>query len=648
MNQQPGLGRSEDPTVVFEEFQDSELEQSVPERFEKQVARYPERLAARGARYQFTYRQLNAAANRIARAILERRGPGEEPVGILLDNDALAVAAILGVLKAGKGYVPLDPALPPERLAYFVSDSTTELIVTSTAHESLAGLITPPDQVPLNVDDLDSSLSATDPDLPISPDALAYIYYTSGSSGRPKGVYNSHRNLLHRVLRNTNDFHLWAGDRLSCVRSLSFSGAIKDVFCAVLNGASVCFFDLRTQGFAQMATWLAEQKITIYVSVATSYRQLAAALGTAPSFPALRIIHIGGEPIRWSDLDLHKRHFPPTCRLSLGLGITESGNVTRLFIDRDTRREGEDVPAGYPLPGMEVLILDGAGQQVAPGQVGQIAVRSQYLTLGYWRQPELTRSRFLPDPAGSSARIYLSGDLGYVMPDGCLVCLGRADNQVKVAGHRVDLVEVEQALLAHAQVSEAVVVAHPSRSGEPLLVAYFVPASQPAPTVSELRSFLAARLPAPVIPARFIHLDQMPLTRSGKVDRVALPTPGQGRPQLAAAYAGPRYPVEEKLAGIWEEVLGLDKIGIHDDFFELGGHSLLATRIISRMRDALQVHVSFRTLFDAPTVAGIAAAVAQEQTGGAETERLDRMLARLEEMPDDEVDRLLLEEGEIG
>ena len=377
-----GPGQQPEPARPFEEFGLAELEQSVPQRFEQQVARYPNRLAARGARYQFTYRQLNAAANRISRAILDRRGPGEEPVGVMLDNDALAVAAILGILKAGKGYVPLDPALPRDRLAYFVSDSTAELIVTDADHDPLARLLTPPEQLPLNVDELDPGLSDTNLDLPIAPDALAYLYYTSGSSGRPKGVYSSHRCLLHRVLRNTSFFHLRADDRLACVRSLSFSGAIKDLFCSVLNGAALCLFDLRTRGFARMARWLAEQEITVYVSVTTSYRQLAAAAGAGQSFPALRVIHIGGEPIRWSDLDLHERHFPPTCRLALGLGITESGNVTRLFVDQYARLEDEDVPAGYPLSGMEALILDESGQEVAPGQVGQIAVRSQYLTNG--------------------------------------------------------------------------------------------------------------------------------------------------------------------------------------------------------------------------------------------------------------------------
>jgi amino acid adenylation domain-containing protein len=650
MSQEPLHVRDQGPATEwhFEGFSESELEQSIPERFEQMVARYPDRPAAHGERHKFTYRRLNATANRIARALLDRLGQGEEPVCILLDNDAQAVAAMLGILKAGRPYAPVDPAVPRERLAYFVSDSAAQLIVTSTPHEPLARLLSPPGREPLNIDTLDPSLSDADLKLAISPDSLAYIYYTSGSSGEPKGVYNSHRNLLHRVLRNATFFRLTPADRLSCVRSLSFSGSMKDVWCSVLTGASVHLFDLRNRGFAQMAEWLAEEEITIYVSVTTSYRQLAAALGSAPAPRALRVIHIGGEPIRWSDLELHEEHFPPTCRLAVGLGITESGNVTRQYVDRQTRLESEDVPAGYPLPGMEVLILDDAGQELPPSQVGQIAVRSKYLTLGYWRKPELTRARFRPDPAGTSARVYLTGDMGYLRPDGCLVCLGRADDQVKVAGHRVELGEVEQALLAHDKVSEVAIVAQPSPSGDSLLVAYFVPAGQDVPSVSELRSFLAVRLSAPIIPSRFVPLDEMPLTRSGKVDRRALPAPDTRRPRLATAYAAPRNTLEQQVAGIWQEILGLDRVGIHDNFFDLGGHSLLATRIIAQMRDALRADISYQMLFAVPTVAGIAAAVEEQQAREVDLEQLEQMVADLEGMSDETAARMLLDGGGTG
>ena len=240
-------------------------------------------------------------------------------------------------------------------------------------------------------------------------------------------------------------------------------------------------------------------------------------------------------------------------------------------------------------------------------------MRSRYQNQGYWRQPQHTTEKLRPDTAGSSARIYQNGDEGYHQPDGGLVCLGRADDHVKVAGHRVELVEIEQALLAHDQVDETAVVAHPAATGDPLLVAYFVTGGRQVPTATELRRFLASQLAAPVIPARFIHLDQMPLTRSGKVDRRSLPVPDQSRPQLESAYVGPRNPAEELVARIWKEVLELDQVGVHDNFFDLGGHSLLATRIISRLRDALGVEVSYQVMFNSPTVAGVVSALAGQQ-----------------------------------
>jgi amino acid adenylation domain-containing protein len=631
------------PVRPFEEFRQDDVEQSVTERFEEQVARYPDHLAVKSHRHEYNYRQLNARANQIAKAILDRVGldprdhtvADAEPVGVLLESDAPAIAVILGILKAGGAYVPLEPSLPRDRLAHLVQDSTARLVVTDHEHRASAEAVVPPACQLLNVDEIDRTLPVENLGLEISPDTVAYILYTSGSTGQPKGVYNNHRNVLQHILRITNSYHLRTDDRVASVRSFSFSGTVKDIFGALLNGASVWPFNIGERGIEEMAPWLVESRITNYVSVATTYRQLMTTLSPESSFPDLRVVHIGGEPVHWRDLDSYKTHLPPGCLFGLGLGITETGNVTQIFFNKETPWEGSDVPAGYPVPGMEVLILDEAGRELAPGQVGQIAVRSQYLVLGYWRRPELTKDSFLPDPAGGPTRIYLTGDLGYVRADGCLFCLGRMDNQFKHLGHRIEPLEVEKVLLGHTGIGEVVVAPQSFPSGAHRLVAYFVPTGQQVPTVSELRKFLATKLPFQMIPSVFVQVDRMSLTLSGKLNRWDLPEPGTSRPNLETPFVPARTPTEKQISAIWAEVMEWERVGIYDDFFELGGNSLLATQIVSRVRAAFGVQVPLGALFEGPTVAQLSAIVEEAQNRGAVIEepsllRLSREKFRLE------------------
>jgi acyl carrier protein len=272
------------------------------------------------------------------------------------------------------------------------------------------------------------------------------------------------------------------------------------------------------------------------------------------------------------------------------------------FVDKQTQILGNLVPVGFAVPDNEILLLDDAGRQVA-GDEGEIAVRTRYVSPGYWGRPDLTDSVFVTDPAGGGNPIYRTGDLGRILPDACLLHLGRRESFVKVRGYRVDIVEIETALFECPGVKEAVVVAHDNNSGEERLVAYWVPSVEPGPNVSELRTYLRARLPEYTIPSAFVRLDAIPLTATGKIDRKALPNPGTSRPRLATEYAAPRNPIEEKLAEIWAEVLSVEQVGIHDNFLELGGHSLTATQVISRVVAAFRLEVPIQALFDSPTVA---------------------------------------------
>jgi acyl carrier protein len=327
------------------------------------------------------------------------------------------------------------------------------------------------------------------------------------------------------------------------------------------------------------------------------------------------------------------------------MSSTEAGNITQFLIDRETRITGEIAPVGYPAEDVIVLLLDDAGKQVETGAIGEIAVKSRYLACGYWRRPELSNEKFRPDPDGGEERLYLTGDLGRVESDGCLFHLGRKDDQVKVRGHRVEVVEVEAALMSLGYFGKTFVTLRDRAPGEKSLVAYLVPGKRPVPTTSALRTALAATLPNHMIPAVFVMLDSLPLTPTGKVDRNALPDPGNSRPELDTPFVKPRTAVESELSKVWCEVLGLAQVGIHDNFFELGGHSLAAARVISRVIEIFQLELPLKALFESPTVAEMAKIIALNETKRAGQEALARMLSEVEALSEEQAQKRLAEES---
>ena len=624
------------PSGVFTEFRREEIEQSISDRFEQQVNKYPDRLAIRAETCELTYDELNNASNRVARALIALRGTSDEPVPLLMEKGPPLISAILGVLKAGKFYVPLDPQYPRQRLAYMLEDSQAGFFITDTQNLHLATSLAKDGLQQLNVDELDASLSTDNVRLSIPPDAYANIFYTSGSTGQPKGVLQNQRNVLHQISNHTNNRHICEYDRLTLLSSCSYTATVKDIFGALLNGAALFPFDLRTGGVSHLANWLAQEEITIYRSVPSVFCHFASVLTAEDKFPKLRLIHLGGEPFYNKDLEKYRDCFSPTCIFVNSMGCTEMGPARDYFIDKQTQTTDSVVPAGYAVEGVEVQLLDPGGQQVGFDSAGEIAFRSRYLSPGYWRRPELTKAAFLPDPEGGDERVYRTGDLGRILPDGCLTHLGRKDFQVKIRGHRVELAEIELALLDIDNVKEAGVLAEEQQSGDKRLVAYLAPEKKPAPTVGTLRRTLAEKLPDHMIPAAYVILDTLPLTLNGKLDRQALSEPGRTRPELEYSFVSPRTPVEEALAEIWSEVLGLDEVGIHDNFFDVGGNSLLAANIISRVITNFRVELPLQFLFEAPTVAAMSVVITQNKAKTAKQEGVERMLAELEAMSDEE------------
>jgi len=591
------------PSNPFIRFEKSEIEQSIPQRFEHQVNLHPRRLAVKTRRHAWTYQQLNHSANRVARVIVERRGEASEAVAVLLEQDAPLLASILGVLKANKFYVPLDPLYPPARIRHMLEDSQAALIATDTPNLPLARDLAGATCQVLSVEELAHLGPAEDLSLPVHPLALTYIFYTSGSTGQPKGVVDTHRNVLHNIRRYTNNLHISADDRLTLLQSCSFSGSVSSLFCALLNGACSLPFDLHVESPDRLAEYLVQEKITIYHSVPAIFRSF---LTSDRMFPNVRVVRLEGDQAARVDVELFRNHFGPECLLVNGLGATETGIIRQFFITQQTPLPEGRVPIGYPIEDMEILLLDEDAQPVPTGAVGEIAVRSAYLSPGYWRKPELTQAAFLADSQDGSNRIYRTGDLGRFRDDGCLEHLGRKDFRVKVRGHTVEVGEVEMALLSHPAIKEAVVVAGEDRRGEQRLVAYLVPAGKPAPTVSALRRHVAESLPQHMIPSFFVFLDVLPLTPNNKVDRKALPTPDKSHPSLDATFVAPRDPMERQMTNLWEEVLEVRPIGVQDNFFDLGGDSLLAAQLFARIEKNLGTRLPLSRLFEAQTVEQLA------------------------------------------
>jgi non-ribosomal peptide synthetase component F len=387
------------PTNPFTRIAIHEVERSVPQRFEEQVSRYPDRLAVKTREQAWTYAELNREANRLAHAILAQRGGGEEPIVLFLDQGALAIAAIFGVLKAGKFFLPLDPTFPRARLTTMLEDSQSSLLITDNAQAVLAAELAHDRCQILNIDTLDASLSRENLGIAYSPDTLAYLLYTSGSTGHPKGVLQNHRNVLHQTMRVTNAYHICPDDRNTFLASLSTGAGIVDLFYTLLNGAALYPMNIKQEGLTSLASWLVAEGITIYRSSASTYRAFVDTLTGDEMFPKLRLVQLSSESLSRRDVELYKQHFSADCLLANRLSCTEANSFRIYLIDQQTPINAEIVPAGYAVEDMDVLLFDDEGKEVRENGTGEIVVRSRYLSPGYWRRPDLTQAAFLPGSA---------------------------------------------------------------------------------------------------------------------------------------------------------------------------------------------------------------------------------------------------------
>ena len=600
------------PAQRFVEFTKQEIEQSIPERFEQQVAKCPERIAIKEKNRALTYEQLNRAANRAARAILTVCAQNEEPVAVFLEHDTDLILAMLAIFKAGKLCVPLDVFYPTARINYILEDTLAGAIITNTKNLHLFAKLTKCNCQLVNIDEIDIDLSDENLGLSIPPDALAWILYTSGSTGNPKGVVQNHRNTLNEIRRHTNSFLISSDDRLSFTLPCTVIGGVREILLALLNNASLYPVNIKEAGLGNLASTLRQEKITVCRFVSTVFRSFLSHLKEDEKIPSLRLVYVGGEPLARRDIDLYRNRISSDCVLVNVYGATETGICRHYFITKETCVVGDSVPIGYAVDDMEVFLVDEQDEKVAVNQPGEIVVKSRYLSPGYWRNPDLTSASFRPDLEGGNDRTYHTGDLGLMRPDGCLECLGRKDYQVKISGRRIEAAEIETALLDLPEIKEVVVVARETQPGYHSLVAYVVPTQGQSLTAIQLRRSLKTKLPDYTVPSAFVFLAALPLTPNGKVDRRALPEFDPTKPKVEKVFVPPKNALERKLARIWGGILGIPAIGNEDNFFDLGGTSLQAIRLCALISEQLGRAILPTILFQAPTIEQLATRLQEE------------------------------------
>ena len=571
------------------------------DRFEEQVKKYPDHVAIKTVRDVLTYQELNDYANVVAREINDKRDVlgevGRGTVALLFEHGSDMIVGKMGALKAAKIYVPMDPSYPSELLAYMLEDCEPAFVITNDKMVEFAESLIQESNRKAKIINI-NQIKRTDFQEFTNPkckgDEIAYILYTSGSTGKPKGVMQSHRNVLHFAECYRKAIDITPEDRMTLLSSFSHDAGIGDICAALLNGASLYPLDVKSSlSINEMANWLRAERITIWYSVPTLYRHFMNTVIGSDEFPSLRFIILGGESVLPNDINLYRKT-SPSAKFAIMYGQTESSINSFQIFTADCQID--EITLGVPVLGTEIVVVNENGEEVAPLRIGEILILSDYVALGYWKDEEKSKEVF--EDILEVGRAYWTGDLGKLLLDGSIEFIGRKDFQVKIRGNRVELGGIENQLLEHHAVKEAVVIARAEASGDNYLCAYIV--TDEIMTVNELYEYLSSRIPEYMIPQYFMQLEEMPLTPNGKIDRKALLEFDE---EKSAEYAAPRNRTEGKLAQIWSEVLGRERVGIYDNFFELGGHSLKGTVLVLRIQKELNVDLQLKELFRAQTIA---------------------------------------------
>jgi len=574
---------------------------------EAKVETSPDAIAVVFEDQSLTYGQLNHRANQLAHHLIALGVQPEQLIGICVERSLEMIVGILGILKAGAAYLPLDPTYPSERLAFMLQDAAVSILLTQQTLTS----VLPENDAKLVCLDADwEQIAQQSHETPVShvtPTNLAYVIYTSGSTGKPKGVLLEHRGLCNLAQAQIHQFKVTASSCVLQFASISFDASVWEIVMALVAGARLCLGSREhlLPGI-QLISLIEKQQVTHVTLPPTALAALPEA-----SLPTLQTIIVAGEACppslahRWASGRQFFNAYGPTETTVCATIVQYEPGMTAL-------------PIGRPIANTQVYILDHQLQPVSIGVAGELHIGGAGLARGYLNRPDLTQAKFIPNPFSTElgSRLYKTGDLARYLPDGNIEFLGRIDHQVKIRGYRIELQEVEAVLMTYPLVKQTVVVAREDQPGHQRLVAYLVPHSEQSLMTTELRRFLQDQLPDYAIPSAFVMLEVMPQTPNGKIDRKALPAPPSQRPSLEQDYVAPRTEQEHLLSSIWANILGLDQVGIYDNFYELGGNSLLSAQVVTQIQRTLNIDLSVVKLFQHPTIAEFATYLSQQQNDG--------------------------------
>ena len=600
----------EDEVLFMQSFNDTITDYSshktIVDLFEEQVLKTPENTALIRHDLSLTYRHLNESANKLARYLIEAGVEKGSNVGLLAGRNFEMIIGMYAILKAGGAYVPIDPEYPADRQKYILNQSSASHVLTDTEYPELNS-ISDLKVINLDKDDLDN-LDSSNLNIPITSNELAYTIYTSGSTGVPKGVMIEHHSAVNLIEWVNNTYNIGSSDRVLFITSMCFDLSVYDIFGLLSAGGAVVIANQEeVVDIAKLKELLTKHKITFWDSVPTTMNYLVKELRSAKEKfvqESLRLVFLSGD---WIPIQLPqeiKTNFPNAKVISLG-GATEGTVWSNYFEVNNLDSSWKSIPYGMPIANNFFYVLNEQLSPVPIGTIGELFIGGVGVARGYANDPDKTGHSFLQDPFNFKAggRMYRTGDLGRMMPDGNLEFLGRKDSQIKIRGFRVELGEIENVLNKFHLVNQAVVIARPEKDGHKNLIAFIVPKNENFDR-KEVQTYLKSKLPEYMIPSILEEVKQFPLTSNGKIDKQALSKLDISN-QSGANYEAPQTEQQLKLAEIWKEILGVERVGIHDNFFELGGHSLMAVRMITRLEAEIGMQFPLSFLFKYPTIASL-------------------------------------------
>jgi amino acid adenylation domain-containing protein len=582
------------------------FDESLVAKFERVASSFASRTALGSDAWEATYCELNETANRIAhRLIADGAAPGDR-AAILMAHDTPMVAAVLGALKAGQIVVALSPQDPVARLTMLVEDTEPGVIITDGQNQRMAMELAPSDCNIVHFEPASTTGPIKNPAIEIKPGQTAFLTYTSGTTGRPKGVMKTHRQLCRGAAARSEALRYTENDRAPLFALVSTGQGTTGLWMSLLNGAMLCPFPVNTKGVTGLADWILDRGLTVYASSASIFRTLISTIDEGLVFSKVRAVRLSSEAVTADDFRAFRKHFPPNSVLVHGLSSSETSSIAcSRWTQNDNIPEGV-LPVGHFSRDIDISLVGDDGQPVARGEIGEIVVTSRYLAAGYWRDPALTASRFSADLDGEGTRQVRTGDLGRIDADGRLSFCGRKDDRIKIRGNRIELLDIERTLEKLPGIDRAAAIAIPRENSEPMLVAFVVKKRNASWTPAHLRNAVRANLPPHMVPSRMMFLDALPYNRGNKIDREAL------RKHSLALHADtpgekPRTDTETAIADLWAEALDLPDLGRDDDFFELGGDSLKGAVVAAQVHAILGIELTLGAIADHPTVATLAA-----------------------------------------